>query len=409
MNVPFFFARRYLFAKKSRNIIHFISLISMVIVAFVTAAMISVMSAFSGIEQLVEKLFSTFDAELTIVPATGRSFADSLIVAAHLEDIPGVALYSPVIEEDAWLIYNDQNTVATIKGVRDDYTKLSPIDSMMFSGEFVLQHDSVPFAVPGLGVRSELGIAMGSPIPPLITINAPIKGRKLSRYRENAFQKASIHISGVFSVNAELDIKYVFVPLEFAKELFGMENESSAVEIKLDPNAKADEVKAILQSRLPELKVLTRYDKNALVYKTNASEKWATFLILLFILIIAFFNIIASLTMLIIEKKNDILLLTSMGADNLSIERIFILQGIFINLIGAASGVCIGTALCWAQQKFGLISMEGAMVQYYPVVMNPIEILGIFIIVLFTGSLFSVGMVRSLMKRFVKNADLFHS
>jgi lipoprotein-releasing system permease protein len=208
-------------------------------------------------------------------------------------------------------------------------------------------------------------------------------------------------VSGAFSVNAELDVKYLFVPLNFARELFAMEDRITSVELSLADGANEEEVKKQLESFLPkELKVETRYDRNALVYKTNASEKWFTFLILLFILGIACFNIIASLTMLIIEKKKDIRLLESLGATRPMIDRIFIYEGIFINTLGALIGTGVGLGLCYAQQTFGLVTMQGAMVEYYPVLVKPLDVVGIIITVLLLGSVFSLALVGRLMKRF---------
>ncbi len=376
-------------------------MISMTVVAFVTAAMICVMSAFSGIEMLVQQLFSNFDAPLTIVPVEGKSFADSLIVDSKFKEIAGIANYSRIIEEDAWLQYSDYNSVATIKGVPLDYGSNSTIDSMMYFGNFTLQKDSFNYAVLGLGVYSELRLPRPENDPPVLLINAPIRGKKLSRYKENAFNRANIMVSGAFSVNAELDVKYLFVPLNFARELFAMEDRITSVELSLADGANEEEVKKQLESFLPkELKVETRYDRNALVYKTNASEKWFTFLILLFILGIACFNIIASLTMLIIEKKKDIRLLESLGATRPMIDRIFIYEGIFINTLGALIGTGVGLGLCYAQQTFGLVTMQGAMVEYYPVLVKPLDVVGIIITVLLLGSVFSLALVGRLMKRF---------
>jgi lipoprotein-releasing system permease protein len=376
-------------------------MISMTVVAFVAAAMICVMSAFSGIENLVQTLFSNFDAPLTVIPVEGKTFADSLLVDSTLKNVKGVDRFSRVIEEDAWLQYSDYNVVATVKGVQSDYAELSPIDSMIFFGSFVLKEDSLNYAVMGLGVYSELRLPRPETEPPVVGINAPIRGRKLSRFGENTFNKMHIMASGAFSVNAELDVKYIIVPIDFARELFGMENEISAIEFKLTEGADEAEVKAELEKVLPAgLKVQTRYDRNALVYKTNASEKWFTFLILFFILVIASFNIIASLTMLIIEKKKDIYLLESLGATRTTIQRVFIYEGIFINLVGAVTGTAAGLLLCWAQQTFGLVSMQGAMVEYYPVVIKWWDVTGIFFTVIVVGTLFSVGLVGSLMRRF---------
>lgn len=377
----------------------------MLVVAFITAAMITVMSAFNGIDDLVKTLFANFDPPLTVVPAEGKVFADSLITDQTLLSINGIHGIGRVIEEDAWLRFSDHNAVATIKGIDETGLELSPIRSMIYDGEFLLSRDSINYAVAGLGVRSELYMPLSDYMPTVLHINAPVRGRKLSRDKEQAFNNRSIEVSGIFSVNAELDAKYVLVPLSFARELFDYNYEISSIEIFLKNDANEKKVKEQLESILPDsLKVQTRYDKNALIYKTNASEKWATFLILLFILLIACFNIIASLTMLIIEKKRDIFTMSSMGATSRVIERIFIYEGILINAIGAILGTLMGLTLCFGQQHFGWIRMEGAMVDSYPIKMNWLDVTGIFVTVIIVGSLFSTTLVRLLMRRFASNA-----
>lgn len=381
------------------------------VVAFITAAMICVLSIFNGIENLVQELFANFDAQLTVVPREGKMFSDTLLTDSEISAIDGVAHFSRVIEEDAWLNHvvsdskgadSERNTVATIKGIDTTYTNYSAIASMIYDGRFVLEEDSFFYAVPGLAVAGELGLSYASGETPILNINAPIRGRKLSRYKEAAFNHESIMVSGMFSVNAELDSKYVFVPLKFAREVFGMDSLITSIEIILRDEGDEKEVIAQLQKILPpQLELQTRFDKNALVYQTNQSEKWATFLILLFILLIACFNISASLTMLIIEKKNDIGTLTGMGAGENAIRKIFVLEGVMINFMGAIAGTLLGLLLCLAQQHLGLIRMEGAMVEFYPVLIRWVDVLGILATVILVGSLFSVTLVRSLMKRFV--------
>ncbi|MDZ4752414.1 MAG: FtsX-like permease family protein [Flavobacteriales bacterium] len=409
MNTEFYIARRYIFSKKSRNAINIISGISMVVVAFVTAAMITVMAAFSGIEELVKDLFSNFDAEITIVPKEGKYFSDSLNVVSTVKYTEGVDLVCRVIEEDAWISYTDndieegKNCVATMKGVEDVYPQFSNIDSMMVHGDFVLREDSFEYAIVGLGVRSELEMRFFRDGFTVMNVNAPIRGRKLSRDKENAFNREAINVRGVFSVNAELDARYIFTSYVFAARIFELEGLMTSLEVSLKPGIDATLVKKKLTESLPEsLEVKTRFDKNALVYQTNESEKWATFLILLFILIIASFNIVASLTMLIIEKKNDIFILRSIGASPSFTRRIFTIEGIMINFIGATAGAIIGVSLCLLQEKFGLVAMEGAMVDSYPVHVHPWEVVAIYLTVIAVGSLFSVTLVRLLMRRFVK-------
>ncbi len=406
VNITSYIARRYLFSKKSKNIINLISLISTGVVALVTATMIIVLSAFSGIEELVKDLFSSFDAPYTLVPERGKTIPDSLITEDWLAGLPGIAHYSRIIEEDAWISYGSSNVVATIKGVEDRYRLLAPFDSLMYSGVFDLYVDSIPAAVVGQGIRMDLDLPVDPSMPAQLDIHAPVRGRKLSRYREQAFRVRSAPVTGAYTANVELDHKYIFVPYGFARQLFGMDSLLSAVELTPLPGWAEEDVLALLKARLPMgIKVLTRYDRNALVYKTNASEKWATFLILVFILIIASFNIIASLTMLILEKKKDIYILGSLGMTRQMIRRIFTYEGVLINLLGATAGTLLGLGVCLAQQHFGLITMAGGVVEYYPVHIHATDVMGIFLTVAGLGSIFCILLVNVLLRRFAWNEE----
>ena len=400
MKISFFIARRYLFAKKSRNIINVISLISLGVVAFVATAMVIVMSAFSGLELLIEDLFDSFDAPITLVAKEGNTIPDSTINYLAIQAIEGVQTIGKVIEQDAWLQFNESNTVATVKAIEPQFLKVLSMDSLIYSGEFLLQKDSFNYAVLGLGVRGELQIPSELYEPIYITVRTPVAGRRLSTQRENAFNETQVKVKGIFSSNAELDRKYFFLPFRLAQELYELDSACTAIEIQLSPEADAQEVKAQLAQVAPSTHIETREEKNALVYKTNASEKWATFLILVFILILASFNILASLTLLIIEKKKDIYILYSMGATRAMIKRIFIMEGVFINFIGATVGTALGIGLCLIQQKFGLVRMQGAVVDFYPVNVEPSFVAIIFITVVSIGSIFCLVFVPQLLKRF---------
>ncbi|MFZ6051838.1 FtsX-like permease family protein [Halocola ammonii] len=401
MNFPYYIARRYLFSKKKKNIINVISLISMVVVATVTAAMIVVLSAFNGIEVLVEEMFSTFDAEITVMPASGKTIHNDSLDTSIFDNNPKIAAWTAVIEEDVMLKYRDKVTVATLKAVDESYHQVSQIDSAVIAGDFLMKDDEFNYALVGVGIRSELRLPLRTGDKPMITVFAPVGGRNLKTYRENAFNKKPIMVSGAYSVNAELDVKYIIVPLEFGKKTFNYENEVSAFEMKLQGVEDLKVFKKELQQQLGDnLKVITRYDKNALIYKTNASEKWATFLILLFILVIAAFNILASLTMLVIEKKKDIFILQSMGTQKKTIRRIFFLEGVLINLVGALAGLIIGVAICLAQQHIGILRLQGSIVEFYPMRVAFLDVLGIFGTVLLIGSASSFLLVHFLVSRY---------
>ena len=362
--------------------------------------MILVMSAFSGLENLIEDIFSNFDAPITITAKEGTFLSDASIDYTSLKQIEGISEVGKVIEHDVWLNYGDQNTVATLKGVEPQFVKTLQTDSILYTGKFILEKDSNSFLVVGVGVRGELLFPIDLNQPVILSLKAPIVGKRLSTHKENAFNEADIQVSGTFSSNAELDKKYVFTSFKFAQELFELQDACSAIELQLSPNTNVQEVKTKLVSLLPHCNIQTREDKNAIVYKTNASEKWATYLILVFILIIASFNILASLTLLIIEKKQDIFVLYSMGATKKMIRNIFVFEGIFINFIGALVGTILGVIITLLQQNIGLVRMEGAIVEYYPMDLNASAVFGIFITAFTVGSTFCILVVPQLLKRF---------
>jgi lipoprotein-releasing system permease protein len=375
----------------------------MFVVACVTAAMICILSAFNGIESLVSELFTTFDAEISISPAQGKTFEVSDSLLAEIQNTPGIKAVAQVVEADVIIRFDGQPTVATIKGVDTTFASITNLPKMMRAGEFQLYRNTQACAIPGLGIQSELGIPYKPNEFALITISAPIRGKKLSKYKEKALNTEPILVSGVFSVNAELDVKYVVTPLDFARKLLGYEKEVSFIDCGVEEGADVEDLQETLQKKLGNsLEVKTRYQKNAVIHQTNRTEKWATFLILFFILVIAAFNVMASLTMLIMEKRKDIFILKSMGLINLDIRRIFSYQGMLINGIGALIGLAAGLALCIIQQKVGIIPLQGSIVEYYPMKVEFPDVLKVIISVATIGTLFSVVMVRYLIKRFVQ-------
>jgi len=397
MRLDLFFAYRYLFSKKSKGIIRLISSISMIVVAFVAAAMIIVMSAFQGIENLVDDLFSHFDAPI-VIHATNQKFFKKDLISADLLADGQVKFAEPILESDVWIHYDAADAVIQMKGVSKEYGEHSGMSQLTVAGEFETSDTTHCSAVPGLGVCGELKIPVGDHLGQGFQLRAPIPGKKLSRFRENAFAEMDGYVSGVFSANAELDVKYVFVPLSKAEELLDKNNEISSCEIYLNHEEDALSFQQKWQPILEKdsLQITTRNERNALIYKTTQSEKWATFAILFFILLIATFNIVAALSMMMIEKKKDIAVLQSMGASIEFIRRVFTLEGILVNAIGSVLGVGLGVLICFLQQKLGFITMEGAVVESYPVEFTPGIILGILATVLITGSVFCIIMVRFL-------------
>ncbi len=404
MKLPVYIAKRYLLAKKSRNAINVISGVSVAGVAVGTMALIIILSVFNGLETMVRSIFNTFDPDIRISAAEGKTFFPDSTMLRQLGSVEGVSCYSLTLEENALLKYGDRQYIATIKGVDDNYTTVSDIDSSMWEGKFTLMSDKGrPYAVPGIGVAQYLGLRVNFITP--ISIYVPRKSGSATD-AENAFSRKFIFPSGIFQIEKDYDSKYVYLPLQFARELTENEEGISSVEVKFRNNADESAVqKKIRKIFGKEYQVQNRYEQQEIFYKVMKSERLAIFIILTLILIIASFNIIGSLTMLIIEKERDITILKSLGAGNDLIRKIFIFEGWLISIVGAVAGVILGFIICWAQQTFGIVRLnsETLIMHAYPVVMK----LKDFIIV--PGTVLLIGYwaawypVRYLTRKYLSN------
>ena len=389
MNLPFFIARRYLISKKSHNIINLISGISMVGVAVGTAALIIVLSVFNGFESVVISLFSVFDPDIEITIAQGKTFHESEIDAAKIRALPGVIKYTEVVEENALLHYKKQQYLATIKGVDSLYQVNSPIDSLLVSGEMMLQKDSLDFAIPGYGIAYFLNLDMNAP-DNLISVYIPKRKGSITGMPQESFRSDFIRPVAIFSVQQDFDDKYMIVPLRFARRMLDYTDEVTAIEVRLAKSADA----GLLQEKIaaligPKFRVQNRFQQQEVLYKIMKSEKWAVFLILTFILIIASFNVIGSLTMLILDKQKDIGILRSLGARDATIKRIFFFEGLLISLTGAFSGLVLGLLVCVLQLKFGLIKLQGGgsfIISAYPVKLIATDFLYVFFTIVLIGT-----------------------
>ncbi len=385
MKTAFYIARRYLFAKKSHNVINIISMISVIGVAVGTMALIVVLSVFNGFESLVESLFNAFDPDIEITAAEGKTFIPDSTEIQVLQDHENIALYTEVVEENALLRYEDQQYIATIKGVGSNYGQLTGIDSVIIEGDFILKDDHKRnYAVVGLGVQYYLSIGLNFASPLFIYVP-----RENVSNPTRAFKRKDIFPSGVFSIEKEIDSKYVLVPLDFSRELLGMQNEVTGLEVEVKDKDKVKTTQKDLKKSLgDDFIIKNRFEQKAFFYKVMRSEKWAIFFILTFILIIASFNIIGSLTMLIIEKKKDMYTLQSMGANLKLIRQIFLLEGWMITLSGAIIGLVLGFLTAWMQETFELIKLQGAnsfVVSAYPVEMKLSDFGVIFLTVSLIG------------------------
>ncbi|MEA1897289.1 MAG: FtsX-like permease family protein [Bacteroidota bacterium] len=403
MNFPLFVAKRYLFAKKTQNTINLISAISVVGVAIGTMALIVILSVFNGFDSLVHSLFNSFNPDLKITIKEGKRFSSELPSLTELKQIEGVLYMAEVVEENALLKYGNKQYIATIKGVSSNFIYMSGIDSMIVDGDFVLQQGNNEYAIVGQGIAMKLAIGLTFVNP--IVIYVPKRTASVTMNPERAFNRKYIFPSGIFAIQQDFDSKYVIVPIEFARKLLDFTSEVSSLELKLDPSSDPltiqEEVKKIMGN---DFFVKNRYEQEELLYRIMKTEKWAIFFILTFILIVASFNIIGSLTMLIIEKKNDISIIRSMGADLNHIRKIFLYEGWLISILGAFIGLGIGVLICWLQQTFGLIRLQGSgsfVIDSYPVKMVLSDFLMVFLTVLAIGYFAAWYPVRYITRKFL--------
>lgn len=394
LNFPLYIARRYLVSRKSHHIINIISVISMTGVAIGTMALIVVLSVFNGFDRLVVSLFSSFNAPVRITPATGKTLDMKTFPMAGLKKIPGVNAVSEVIEAEALMKYRDNQSIVTIKGVEPDYHRITGIDTMVFEGSFLLEDAEQNFTVPGYGIAANLALNLNDYLNP-ITIFVPRREATLSGGFEQAFNQDQVFPSGVFQVQYDYDIRYAFVPLRLTTELTGYTDERTAVELSLLPGVPPGEVQKAIEQKLGKgYEVKNRFQQQEILYNIMISEKRYIFMILTLILVIATFNVIGTLSMLILDKKRDIALLRSLGADQALIRKIFLAEGMLISFIGAATGLLTGAILCWLQIKFGFVRLgaEGStfVVNAYPVLMKWSDFAVVFVTVMVIGLLASL-------------------
>ena len=391
LNFPFYIARRYLVSRKSHNIINIISGISVIGVAIGAMALIIVLSVFNGFDKLVVSLFSSFNSSIQITPAYGKTFNLGMFPVEKLKRIPGVLHLTDVIEEDALMKYKDNQAIVTIKGVGEAFTKMSGLDTMMAEGNFLLQEGEKDYAILGYGVAGTLNANLQDYLNP-VTIYVPRRDASFSGGFDNAFNSDIIFPSGFFQIQYEYDVRYAILPLRFVKKLLDYGDERTSVEIDLAKNtdqaAIQKEIEAVAGSGFV---VKNRYQQQEILYKIMVSEKNYIFMILTLILIIATFNVIGTLSMLILDKKKDIAVLQSMGASQRLIRHIFLLEGILISLIGAILGLTLGAIVCWLQIRFGLVRLGSAdssfVISAYPVNMQLVDFIVVFMTVLAIGIL----------------------
>ena len=409
MNLPFYIARRYLFSKKKHNAINIISGIWVWGVALATLALVCTLSVFNGFQDMVAGFFTAFDPELKITIREGKVFEPQGAAFQEVRSLPEIGVWTETLEENAMVQYKDRQAMAIIKGVEDNFEELTSIDSLLYgAGEFILHDSIVDYGVLGVELISELGTGLQFVDP--LQVYAPKRNVRVNMANPSAsFNRDYLFSPGVvFVVNQQkYDARYILTSLSFARNLFNYDTEVSAVELKLKPGADVTAVQRKIARILgDEFVVLDRYEQQADVFRIMEIEKFISYLFLTFILAIACFNVIGSLSMLILDKREDVETLRNLGADDRLIARIFLFEGRLISLFGALSGIVLGLLLCYIQQRFGIISLGGGngsfIVDAYPVSVHVTDVVLIFITVITVGFLSVWYPVHYLTRRLLK-------
>ena len=406
MNFPFFVARRYLFSKKKTHVINVISFISVVGVAVATMALVVVMSVFNGFQDLVANLFTNFDPQLKVMPVMGKTAASDDPVLTKIRHLPQVDVATESLQDMALAVYQGKQAMVTVKGVDDNFANLTHITEILYGdGQFQLHTATLDYGTPGLRLAPTLGT--GANVQGYLRLYAPRREGQLDMSNpQDGFVVDSLISSGVvFAVNqGKYDKNYILTSIGFARRLFGQQGRLSALELRLKPDADFNAAKRRIQQIAgSRFVVKDRYEQQADTFKIMQIEKLMAYIFLTFILIVACFNIIGSLSMLIIDKRDDAVTLRNLGATDRQITRIFLFEGRMISVFGALLGIGLGLLLCLLQQQFGFVRMGDAdgsyIVNAYPVSVHYLDVLIIFITVIVAGWLSVWYPVRYLSKR----------
>lgn len=398
MHLPLFIAGRYLFAKKSHNVINIISAISAVGMAIGTAALIIILSIYNGFDELVKSTLSNVEPDILITPAKGKVFIPEGEAFDRIKANPMIGEYDLILQENVFVDYDGHQGIAKAKGVDSAFEAESPLAEHITNGEFSLHKGQLPQMVVGAGLAYKMG--MNPAFLASAELYFPIRDRNFSLANPAAsIETVRMRPSGIFSVNQQIDDDLMIVPIEEMRKLLGYEEEVSGVEIRLAEGSTAKDIRSAIkhiQKELgPEFKVLDRFRQNPSLYKMMRYEKAAIYLILIFVIIIIALNIFGSITMLIIEKKDDIETYRSLGATDQMLRRTFTLEGWLISLLGLAAGLVIGIGFSLAQQNFGFIKMPGSfLVNAYPVILQWQDVLATIIGVALIGYIIALLPVR---------------
>lgn len=409
MNLSFYIARRYLFSRKKHNAVNIISGISVCGVALATLAMVCTLSVFNGFQDMVAGFFTAFDPQLKITVREGKVFLPDESALQQVRALPEVEVWTETLEENAMVQYKDRQVMAVIKGVDDNFEQLTSIDSLLYgTGQFILKDNIVDYGFLGIELMSQLGTGIQFVDP--LQVFAPRRNVRVNLANPSAaFNREYLFSPGaVFVVNQEkYDAHYIVTSLSFARRLFDYGREVSAVELKLKPDADTEAVRQRIATLLGDRFVVqNRYEQQADVFRIMEIEKLISYLFLTFILVVSCFNVIGSLSMLILDKRDDVVTLRNLGADDRLVVRIFLFEGRLISVFGAVGGILSGLLLCWAQQRFGFITLGGGsgafVVDAYPVSVHVSDVVLVFATVLAVGFLSVWYPVRYLSRRLLK-------
>lgn len=406
MSFPFYIARRYLFSKKSTHAINIISAISVIGVAVATMALVVVLSGFNGFSDLVASFFTTFDPQMKVVPATGKTVPADDPVLLKVKALPEVEVATESVEDMALAIYHERQAMVMVKGVEDNFDSLTNIQSILYGdGDYKLHAANLQYGIVGIQLAQNLGT--GAKWQDYLHIYAPQREGQLDMMNpEGAFVEDSLVSPGlVFQVKqSKYDKDYIITSIAFARNLFNRQGELSSLELRMKANVDIASAKKKIQEIVGEkYRVLDRYEQQADTFKIMQIEKFFAYVFLTFILLVACFNIIGSLSMLIIDKRDDVVTLRNLGASNKQITQIFLFEGRMISLAGAVIGILIGLLLCWLQQQFGLVRLGDSsgsfVVDAYPISVHPWDIVLIFVTVIVVGWLAVWYPVRNISRR----------
>ena len=409
MNFPFYIARRYLFSKKSTHAINVISLISVLGVAVATMALVVVLSGFNGFSDLVASFFTNFDPQLKIEATKGKAMPADDPLLVKVKHLPGVEVATECVQDQALAVYHDKQAMVTVKGVEDNFDSLTHISNILYGdGDFTLHVANLQYGIIGIRLAQDLGT--GVTWQDYLQIYAPQReGQYDASNPTNAFVKDSLVSPGaLFQVKqSKYDQGYVITSIDFARRIFNRQGEITSLELRMKPGVDIDNAKEEIQAMLGDkYKVLDRYEQQADTFNIMRIEKLFAYVFLTFILMVACFNIIGSLSMLIIDKKNDVITLRNLGATDGQIRRIFLFEGRMISAAGAVIGIVLGLILCWLQQTYGLVQLGDQagnfVVNAYPISVHPEDILLIFLTVILVGWLSVWYPVRYMSRKLTK-------